>query len=64
MTSRLTDEELLMDLQDLIEDALSGRKERHRCPKCGKKNMTAAVDEAFVKFECPDCGWFFEGRLQ
>lgn len=64
MSSRLTDEEILMDLQDVFHDVLTGQKDRHTCPACGKKNLVSEFEHGYVQLQCEDCNWKFEGHLR
>lgn len=64
MEPNWTDEEILMELNDVFNDALSGRADVHTCPKCSKKSLQSEVDEGHVKLECNKCGFTFEGYLR
>ena len=60
---RLSQDEDLMVLQDVLDEIVSGRTEGHACPFCGAGQLSVELDEGRLRVECPACGKFFEGYL-
>ena len=50
-------------LEDIINQVYSGRTKDHKCPFCGKADLTCTVEDFTMRIECPSCGKFFEGAL-
>ncbi len=58
------DFDALSEYQDIIEEAMNGRTDGHRCPKCSKGVLIITVDEDVkMRIECPECRQYFEGRF-
>ena len=52
-------------LQDVLDEILSGRTEGHSCPFCGGGPLKVPLfDEGGIRVECPSCGKFFEGKFR
>ncbi len=57
----LDEEEVLMALDDTLTMCAAGRVDGHRCPFCPDVELACALEEGWVKVQCPSCGLKFEG---
>ncbi len=58
-----TQEEILMELQDVLTDCASGRTEGHACPCDEQAALECENKEGWVRIKCTRCRLKFEGLM-